>query len=251
MEQRTLDNHNTEYRNLRVILSRGKETVKDKSRKGGKVKWRKLFISWLHQGFTYLDHTEMICRAIWELLWFAAFLSLFLFIDLPIWLSFILAFLITHTLNFMFNYNFWTCVTFYLPETNNPGNEKTREYLNRMQIRMKNDKPIAGVMVFGSLSRAMWHNKSDLDIRVLRNPGLINGLLSYLIVHRERLIAFFNKQPLDMYLVDGPEHLSLMRGDEYPIFIKVPETQLRELYGNNMTEANLSCIKDLNQLAKR
>ena len=43
---------------------------------GGRV-WMFIITMWIHQGFTYLDRTEMFYRVLWELIPLGLFYSLF------------------------------------------------------------------------------------------------------------------------------------------------------------------------------
>ena len=224
---------------------------KDKAVVGGKVKLIVLFRNWAHQGFFYLDKTERLYRIIWEMIPMAATLFLLSFSNIPLWGGgVIISFLIAHTLNWMFNDNLWTCIQFTLPNLLNPGNDKTKDYLMKMQNRMKKRSSVGGCMIYGSMSRGVWKEKSDLDIRILRKPGIINGFLGYLACWAERLIAVFSKQPLDIYMADTPEFLKKMRSDEYPIFLKADDCRLDNLYGT-IHIADLEQVKSLNELAKK
>jgi len=130
----------------------------------------------------------------------------------------------------------------------NPGNEKTLLYLKDMKRRFANYECVTGVMIYGSLSRGVWHDKSDLDTRILRKPGLFNGFKCYLLVHIERLRALYYRQPLDMYMADNVNFLNLMRDDEFPIFLKAEDERLVERY-KIVELANFHTIKHLNELA--
>lgn len=214
------------------LFNHNKPVKKIKAVEGGNIKWIVTIKQWIHQGFTYLDHTEMFWRVIWEIVPFTLFLLFFNAIcGSRIWVSVVLAFIIAHTLNWIFNYNFWTCIDFTFPRVHNPGNDVTKEYLKGMQKRMKRNDAITGCMIYGSMSRAVWHNKSDLDMRIMGKPGIVNGFRAYLAVFHERLIAVWQKQPLDLYLADGIKFLQRMRKDEYPIFLKCSDSRLTDFYG--------------------
>ena len=40
----------------------------------------------------------------------------------------------------------------------------------------------SGAMIFGSVARGQWHERSDLDVRLLRRPGVRNGVTGVLIL---------------------------------------------------------------------
>ncbi len=236
------------------LFNHTRPTKKIKAVEGGNIKWIVTIKQWIHQGFTYLDRTEMFWRIIWELIPFTiAFYIMHFVVNAALWTCILFSFIISHTLNWIFNYNFWTCVDFTFPSVHNPGNDATIKYLKGMQKRMMKSKVVTGCMIYGSLSRAVWHNKSDLDMRIIGKSGLWNGFKIYLIVFRERLIAVKKKQPLDLYQADDIEFLKRMRTDEYPIFIKCEDERLINFYqtGGVISIAEFDKIHDLNELGHK
>jgi len=209
---------------------------KNKAIIGGRIRPINLLQNWLHQGFLYLDSTERFGRAFYELIpsvILSLFLSLnfeipFLSLSLWIWVVFTI-----HTINWIVNDNWWACILFTFPQLKNPGERATCLYLNGMAERLKNRHSISGVMIFGSISRNQWHERSDLDVRFLRKGGVFNGIKAVLITSCERLIAFLVKQPLDVYLADDVTFFKKMRVDEYPIFLKKDDQRLNDFYPTN------------------
>lgn len=221
---------------------------KNKAVIGGKTKWIVIIKQWIHQGFTYLDHTERFYRIIWELIPFSIAMTILLSMDkISITSSIIISFIIAHTLNWVFNYNFWTCLDFTFPRILNPGNDQTIEYLKKMQIRLSKKKYITGCMIYGSVSRHVWHNKSDLDMRIMGKKGVLNGFKIYWTVFIERLIAVREKQPLDLYQADSIKFLNRMREDEFPIFLIFRDERLQKRYGN-CKETDMSKVSNLNNI---
>ena len=216
---------------------------------GGKTKPIVIVKNWIHQGFTYLDRTEKFYRVIWELIPFGLCTFGLSYTSLPVWSIILISFIVSHTLNWAFNDNIWTCIQFTFPWAMNPGNEKTLAYLEDMERRFSKYDCVTGVMVYGSMSRGVWHEKSDLDTRIMRKPGIRNGFKCYIIVHIERLRAFYNKQPLDMYMADSVKFLDLMRDDEFPIFLKANDDRLIERY-KTVEIADFGKVKHLNDFAK-
>ena len=211
------------------------KTSKDKKAKiGGKIKFNVTIRNWIHQGFFYLDNTEMFYRLVWELIPFTFFMYVLNLMGSSSWLySILLSGFISHTLNWVFNDNFWTCIMFTFPKILNPGEKLTIKYLANLQRRTNNNESISGCMIYGSLSRGEWQIKSDLDIRILRKSGFLNGFKAYLFVFKERFIAVLKKQPLDIYLADSILFLKKMREDEFPIFIKNKDVNLKDEYKTN------------------
>ena len=217
-----------------------------KAKIGGKIKFNVTIRNWIHQGFFYLDRTEMMYRVIWEIIPFTFFMCILYLAGSSSWLySVVLSGFISHSLNWVFNDNFWTCIMFTFPRIMNPGEKITINYLSGLQRRIDSTDSISGCMIYGSLSRGEWQEKSDLDIRILRKSGSLNGFKAYHFVFKERVIAVFKKQPLDIYLADSTLFLSKMREDEFPIFIKNEDIGLKDLY-NTVDVTDFSKVMKLN-----
>ncbi len=106
-------------------------------------------------------------------------------------------------------------------------------YLNAMAQRLKRSGSVSGLAVYGSVSRAMWHDRSDIDIRMLRRPGFLNLVASSLLTMQERFIAFLYRQPMDLYLADDTDFLARMRADEEPFLLIKRDDRLDEFYPGN------------------
>lgn len=221
---------------------------KRKAKLNGKIELIVLVKQWIHQGFTYLDKTEMFYRLIWEIIPFILIFSIFdLFVE-NLYFNLVLSIIITHTINWIFNFNFWTCMCFTFPRIVNPGQQKTIKYLQDMQNRLRKYDSISGCMLYGSITRNKWHIKSDLDMRILRKPGIFNGFKAYLVVFTERIIAVSKKQPLDLYLADTIKFLDKINTNEYPIFLINNDNRLFEKY-QSKSEIKFEDVTDLNQIS--
>ncbi len=200
---------------------------------GGRARLWNLPCGWAHQGFFYLDRTQRIGRVICEIVptaLLAGLMSGGAGIPLSnVWLWCVSLFL-AHTLNWVLNGNWWAGILFAFPSLRNRGDRATCGYLNAMAERLKRDRAISGAMIFGSIARGQWHERSDLDVRLLRRPGAWNGVTGVLILLRERWIALWSRQPLDIYLADGIPFLKRMRADEPPVFLKKDDPRLELAY---------------------
>ena len=236
---------------MKTILDNFRTSKSDKAKFNGGIKVKVIINNWLHQGFLYLDLTEKICRVFFELIsFFVAYVILSFFgLDSSIILKCLLSFVIGHSFNWIFNDNFWTCLMFTFPSIKNPGNIKTINYLSKLQLRLRKHYCVSACLIFGSVSRGVWHDKSDLDVRILRRPGFLNGICCYFIVWFERVIAVFYRQPLDLYMVDRISFLDKMRNDEFPVFIKCDDHRLYDKY-INVREIQFGHIINMNDLMK-
>jgi len=200
---------------------------------GGRIRWWNLPRGWAHQGFFYLDRTQRLGRVVFEIVPTALLVGLLSAVggiplsSLRLWA---VSVAVTHTFNWVLNGNWWAGMLFTFPGLRNPGEYATRDYLHKMATRLKTDRAISGVMLFGSISRGQWHGRSDLDVRLLRRPGWRHGVAGVLVLARERLIGFFARQPLDIYLADDIPFLRKMRADEFPVFLKKEDPRLERAY---------------------
>ena len=110
-----------------------------------------------------------------------------------------------------------------------------------MADRLRNISAVSGVMIFGSVSRRQWHERSDLDIRLLRRKGFVNGIIAAAVLFREKVIALFCRQPLDIYLADDIRFLKKMRADETPVFLKKNDPRLDKHYPES-TEVRINTL---------
>lgn len=198
-----------------------KKKEKRKARAGGPAKPLTLLFNFLHQSFFYLDATERWMRVAWEIVPCIGVLCAIPHVSsMKLQAAFVASTLfIVHAINWVLNNNFWNCVNSAFPTLCNRGVDSTTRYLNQVRCRLEKRSSITGIMLLGSLSRFEWYERSDIDMRILRDTGFINGIAASLLVSRERVYALISRQPLDVYLADSPEFLRRRRKDETPIFL--------------------------------
>ena len=168
---------------------------------------------WLFQGLFYMDTTERWFKLTLDVLLtvVAAAPLLTRFRSHMAWLA---AFTLAHTLNFLFNGQLWGVLKHYgIGGLSRPEFES---YLCHLSRRTGNEPSILWAGVYGSLARGDWSPASDLDVRLVRKPGMINALRGCLFVLAERSRALIRRFPLDIYVLDDPGQLATMRDDEWP-----------------------------------
>jgi len=222
-----------------------------KSRKAtpnGNIKYINFVKNWLHQAFSYMDKGEK-CFRVFIVILEITILSLISYHLFALPLIYLLTanIIIVHTFNWLTNGLFWAITIFAIPGLTNPGEKKTVQYLNEMEARLRKCNSISGLVIFGSVTRGKWHDRSDIDIRILRNSGFVNLIVSNLVTMQERLIAFFSKQPMDLYLADNIIFFNKMRDDEQPIFLIKKGEILKETYPN-IYETNLNKLSHVDVL---
>lgn len=166
--------------------------------------------SWIFQGILYMDKTEKVFKLGLDMI--MTIILLILGVDV------LTSILIAHTLNWIFNGQiFVTCKNLKIIKT---PKEKFEKYIERLKNKAKDEPSIIWVGVYGSLVRGGFKETSDLDVRIIRKPGIINGLRACIFVMRERTWATFNRFPLDIYVGDGFKFLEKMNDNEIPYVVK-------------------------------
>lgn len=124
-----------------------------------------------------------------------------------------------HLLNFLLNGQPWVLLNHRLrPGAIHTSQRAFDEWMDRLQRVGNVHDSIALVAVYGPPARpedSLGPN-SDLDVRVVRYPGFMNGVLATLLICRERIRANLSLFPLDIYVFDSMDSLEQLRADETP-----------------------------------
>jgi predicted nucleotidyltransferase len=194
-----------------------------------KNKYVMLASNWVFQGFLMKTWGERSFQIMADLVFaLPAFILLsFLLRQVP---AAILAVIIAHTLTWTFNGNLWSLPKFAGATYDTARNIK---FMVNLEKRGRNTfGSVAAIAAFGSLSRGEFSRASDIDIRVIRNPGILNWVKANTFSLYLRSIAFIKKIPLDLFVLDNVNQIGYqMRLDEPPIVIYDPTNALSEIGG--------------------
>ena len=83
--------------------------------------------------------------------------------------------------------------------------ENLFEYLERFEKRIVKEDWVLYAASFGSICRGELKDSSDIDISMVRKPGLKNGVKAILFSVKEKKYADLKKIPLELYISDSPE----------------------------------------------
>jgi len=194
-----------------------------KSAAGGPIKWLLqqtavgCVIHWIFQGILYADRTERWFKIGLDVVLTLAFWLLFLprMQSVTAW---IMAFLCAHTINFIFNAQLWVLLKHYGLVRNSYQDFET--YIRDFTVRVNAHDSLQYVAVYGSYVRGEWKPSSDLDVRLVRRAGFLNGLRACWFLMCERTRALFTRFPLDIYVADGFASLERLRLDEAPLVLR-------------------------------
>lgn len=191
--------------------------------KQGKFRaFRNLPVGWLLQILHSTDRTERWVRIGTEallifVLWvFLGYFSTFSETALCL----LWAFIIVHSLSWYFIGNFWVYMLDSFLWVRNPGINGVIEYINFVRRVFVKNHSCNAVLVYGSMCRGAFHGRSDLDLRIIRKPGMVAGLRAIFAGFVVRVVGAIKKVPVDLQVVDSLDFLNRqMRADEHPITV--------------------------------
>ena len=199
-------------------------------------KWAEATRHILCQGLLYMDSSERL----WRLACLAFIAGLFLFpikilLKLGWALSILIALLLAHLANFVLNSTFWATVICDLKFFPPRGKRFLYRYLKGLRKRVAACDAIMCYCAFGSIARDDFHDASDLDMLLIRKPGIINALRVFNFVLAERLYSLFHKVPIELWVGDSTGFLNRLRPDEVPIVIINKDKTLDGYYRKTQT----------------
>lgn len=172
-----------------------------------------LAIHWFFQCLLAMDHTERAFKLLADAILTVIF-YLLLRLMLPDVAALCLAWLSAHTLNFIFNSQIYSVLKSFGYVKHSMG--EFTAYIRSFTGRAQRQPGIRWAAIYGSLARGELAAASDLDIRVIRAPGLRNAARACLFTMAERTRALLARFPLDILLLDSPRLLQQLRPDEPP-----------------------------------
>lgn len=196
---------------------------------GGLLKTRPAVIAsnWVFQGMRYMNVYEISLKLLIDILFIYVLFNLFHTYLSAVW-SFVASFFIAHTLNWVFNGHIFVLMRYVAPV---PKTEQQFEvFIQQMKNRALRWSSIDGIAIYGSYCRGSLHKYSDLDVRVITQPGVLNSISGAVFCLYLRLLAFFDVFPLDIYACDKMKLLDRMRDDEWPYILIDHSGRLSDRY---------------------
>ena len=183
-------------------------------------KWTKALRHMLIQGMAYADTSERIYKIVSFMILAAVFgLPVKILMPHSLVLPIMGGAVLGHLANFVLNGFFWSTVICDLKLAAPPGKKKLYDYLKGLEGRAAGCGSIGAYAAFGSIARKGLHDSSDLDMVLVRKPGLSNALSTFRFVLAEHLYALRHGIPLELWVADSPAFLKRLRVDERPVTI--------------------------------
>ncbi|NOX08335.1 MAG: hypothetical protein GXP22_02390 [Gammaproteobacteria bacterium] len=185
--------------------------------------------NWVFQCMRYMNIYELSLKLLIDLVFVVIIMSFFME-GIPFGLALLISLVIAHTINWIINGHIFVLMRYVAPVP------KTEQHFEDFIVKMKSAAmtwdSIDGVAIYGSYCRGSLHKFSDLDVRVLTHPGVMNAIYGALFCFYQRLIAFFDIFPLDIYCCDKMEFLDQLRDDENPFILIDHSGRLTARYKN-------------------
>lgn len=172
-------------------------------------------INWTFQSILYMGWWERAFKILLELIFFVfAFILVFIFIN-NTFLNVFFALIIAHTLNWILNgHVFGLLKNFNMIITTQ---SEIEDFIKSFTKRCASNHSISSAAIFGSFSEENFDETSDLDIRIVKKEGAVNSFKACFYVFKERFKAFFNKFPIDIYLLNSEQEFHYLK--EKPVVI--------------------------------
>lgn len=156
---------------------------------------------WLVQGALYMNGVERLHRWSLELVVFLLIIASGLVgIDSR---GLIISFLVAHSASMLFNGHLFAMLThdlFWYAAYRDK--QRFISYVDLMASRLQRRSPgyVSAVVFYGSLTRGVFRDSSDLDVRYVAREGIINALLTAHLVFIDRFQALWARFPIDAYM---------------------------------------------------
>jgi len=175
-----------------------------------------LLTHWLFQGLLYMDPTERWFKLGLDLV-LALIMGAVLALWLPVLPALVLGGLIAHTLNFLFNGQVYGVLK-HFGSVRHTWEQFDGE-VQRLRRRIAEEPSIVYAAAYGSLAREEWSPTSDLDLRLVRAPGVRSAWRVCWFAVEERTRAFWHRFPLDLFVLDTFASLNRMAENDRPVVL--------------------------------
>lgn len=172
--------------------------------------------NWVFQGMRYMNVYEITLKLSLDALLLLIALNYLVDVMLTV-PALVTALVIAHTINWIINGHLFVLMRYVTPVAKT---EKQFEYfIEKMKAAALKWKSIDAVAIYGSYCRGTLHKYSDLDVRVITHPGVLNAIKGAVFCFFQRAVAFVSIFPLDVYCSDSMDYLDRLRDDERPAIL--------------------------------
>jgi predicted nucleotidyltransferase len=210
--------------------------IKRKIRDNRYMSWVLIISNWVFQSIPNADKTEKIFKILFTLtFWAGIFLLFYHYSKMSIIETIVVSFVIAHTFNWIINGNFYNLIIHRLMLVK-LSKTKLFDYIYILEKKVESQDWILYTASFGSICKGTLKDSSDLDISIVRKPGLKNALKSIIFALKEKKFADFKGIPLEIYISDSPkDSIKRFGGEKNPVIIFDPEDTIDKYYQEKLT----------------
>ncbi len=210
--------------------------LKKKIRDNRYLNWLLIISNWCFQGIPNADKTEKVYKILFTIISSSiVFEILFNYSDLFLTTNILLSFLIGHTLNWIINGNLFTLLIHRLLFFKINKNSLF-EYLYTLENKLQQKDWILYAASFGSICRGELKDSSDIDVSVVRKPGLKNALKAIAFSIKEKKYADLIGIPLEIYISDTPMNsIKKFGAEKIPVVLYDPYAIIVKYYAKTLT----------------
>lgn len=210
--------------------------IKRKIRDNRYISWVLIISNWIFQSIPNSDRTERVYKILFTLIfWFTAYLILKYFFDFETLRSVLLSFVFGHTLNWIVNGNFYNLIIHRLMLVK-LSKSNLFLYIDVLEKKLVQQKWVLYAASFGSICKGTLKDSSDIDISIVRKPGLKNALASIWFAVKEKKLADLKGIPLEIYISDSPQDsIKRFAAEKNPVVIYDPENIMDNYYQEKLS----------------
>jgi predicted nucleotidyltransferase len=128
--------------------------------------------------------------------------------------------IVCHTIMWMLDGNFWVYLLDSFDWMRNPGIKRIIAYVKLCRKLFQVADLCNAILIYGSMCRGEFHDRSDLDLRIIRRNDSWLGMVCLPVALFLRIISFFIVIPVDLQVADSYEFINRqMRKDELPVVV--------------------------------
>lgn len=203
------------------------------------LSWLQFFSNWLMQGITHADKSERFYKILFTLLFGIIFSMVVNFLKPNDMMnSIIIGFLMSHTLNWLINNNFYVLLIHRIKWLKTSKGDLFN-HLDSMQERLRKingDDWLLYSVSLGGICNGTLNNHSDIDVSLIRKPGLLNMCKAVVFYVKEKKIADLNGVPLDIFICDSPQNCILRsKFQKNPIVLSDQNTSIDSFYPEGLS----------------
>jgi len=211
------------------------------------LNWILILSNWCFQGVLHADKTEKIYKIFFTLFfWFSFGMVFYFFSTYSLLTIFALSFFISHSLNWIVNGNFYILLVHRVLFAK-ISKQKLFIYLNQLENKIQDQDWVLYCASFGSICRGDLKDSSDIDVSVVRKPGIKNAFLSIAFSMKEKKYADLKGIPLELFISDTPKNsIKRFKAEKNPVVIFDPENTIDQFYQEKLTIEEAKKLNHLN-----